>query len=516
MSTKLTREGTQKAEDMQRPYEDSSSRKSINEVAELERGPQARDSDFKEWSSKLGISCTVEVHGITPTTIEERTDPRTYQLFTVWFSAILNIAGVGTGALGPQIFGLGFRDCCIILVIADIISCLVPGYIAVFGPKLGTRTMVQSRFSFGYFGAILPSVFNVFSMIGFLVLTCITGGQLLAAVFSRLNDTLGIVIIALISLGLSFCGYQVLHWFDTYAWIPNAVIFISLLAVGGKNLDLRPEIAAPTAAAIISYGTSAGASCASWGPMCADYGIYHRSDISALKVFLYTYFGVLLSTFPGHIIGAALAAAAPAVPSWSAGLEDGKSFGSFIAAVLEPVGGFGKFLVVVATLTLPAQSAVTMYSFGVSLMSVSRIFTKIPRYVYSVIATAIVIPISIVGATRFFQTFQQIINLIGYWSASYAAIVLTEHFVFRRNKFSNYRVEYWQNASRLPLGFAAVVAFGLSFGLIVPSMEQAYHVGQFAERGTGDIGLLTGFFSAAAFYVPLRAVEKTYAPEHDA
>ncbi|KAK1222693.1 hypothetical protein PQX77_014437, partial [Marasmius sp. AFHP31] len=106
--------------------------------------------------------------------------------------------------------------------------------------------------------------------------------------------------------------------------------------------------------------------------------------------------------------------------------------------------------------------------------------------------------------------------LIGYWSASYAAIVLAEHFVFRRNKFSNYRVEYWQDASRLPLGFAAVVAFGLSFGLIVPSMEQVYHVGQFAERGTGDIGLLTGFFSAAAFYVPLRAVERKYAPEHDA
>ncbi|KAL0566742.1 hypothetical protein V5O48_015260 [Marasmius crinis-equi] len=457
-TTKPAQKDMENVEDAAKgPYADSSSQKAADEV-ELGRESRSRDLDFNEWTSRLGVSCTVEVNGMA------------------------------TGALGPQIFGLGFRNCCIVLVIADII----------------------------YFGAILPAAFNVFSMIGFLILSCITGGQLLAAVFSNLNDTLGIVIIALVSLAISFCGYQVLHWFDTYAWIPNLVIYITFLAVGGKNLNLRPEVAAPTAAAIISYGTTAGASCSSWAPMAADYGVYHRADVSGLKLFLYAYFGILLSTFPGHIIGAALAAAAPAVPSWSAGLEDGKNFGNFLAAVLEPVGGFGKFLIVIATLTLPAQSAITMYSFGVSLMSVSRMFTKIPRYAYSVISTAIVIPVSIVGATTFFETFQQIINLIGYWSASYAAIVLVEHFVFRRNTFSNYKVEFWQSASRLPLGFAGVVAFGLSFGLIVPSMEQAWHVGQFAQKGTGDIGLITGFFSAGLFYAILRAVEKRLAPEHDA
>ncbi|KAG7097733.1 hypothetical protein E1B28_005053 [Marasmius oreades] len=86
------------------------------------------DSDFKQWSTKLGISCSIELNGITPTTVEERTEPRMYQLFTVWFSAILNVAGIATGALGPQVFGLGFINCCIIIVVADLISCLVPGY----------------------------------------------------------------------------------------------------------------------------------------------------------------------------------------------------------------------------------------------------------------------------------------------------------------------------------------------------------------------------------------------------
>ncbi|KAF9260611.1 cytosine-purine permease [Marasmius fiardii PR-910] len=486
------------------------------------------DSDFKKWSTKLGVSCSIELNGITPTTVEERTEPRMYQLSTVWVSAILNITSLATGALGPQVFGLGFTSCSGILVVADVISCLIPGYIAVFGPKLGTRTMVQSRYSFGYYGAILPAAFNVFSMIGFLILGSITGGQLLAAVFSNLNETLGIVIISLISLVISFCGYQVLHWFETYAWIPNAVIYITLLAVAGKKLSLRPEIAPPTVAAIISYGTTAGASCSSWGSMSADYGVYHRADVPGWKIFLYTYFGVLLSSFPGHIIGAALAAAAPAVPAWQAGLEDGQNFGNFLAVVLDPVGGFGKFLVVIATLTLPAQSATSMYSFGVSFMSVSFIFTKIPRYVYSVIATAVVIPVSIVGAHTFFQTcFDYFlflashknpiyIDLIGYWSISYAAVVLVEHFVFRRYTFAKYKTEFWQTPSKLPLGIAGVVAFGLSFGLIVPSMDQPWHVGQFAQRGTGDIGLITGFFSAGLFYLILRPIEKLLFPGHDA
>ncbi|KAF8416143.1 hypothetical protein L210DRAFT_3583339 [Boletus edulis BED1] len=41
---------------------------------------------------------------------------------------------------------------------------------------------------------------NAITMQGFLVLNCIIGGQTLASVSSHLNDTLGIVIISVISL----------------------------------------------------------------------------------------------------------------------------------------------------------------------------------------------------------------------------------------------------------------------------------------------------------------------------
>ena len=66
--------------------------------------------------------------------------------------------------------------------------------------QLRYYTKAISRPAFRYFGAVIPSVFNVFSLQGFLILNCIIGGQTLASVSSHLNDTLGIVIIGVISL----------------------------------------------------------------------------------------------------------------------------------------------------------------------------------------------------------------------------------------------------------------------------------------------------------------------------
>lgn len=53
-----------------------------------------------------------------------------------------------------------------------------------------------------YWGAIIPSILNVVTMQGYLVINTIIGGQALAAASSNLDATLGIVIISLISLGV--------------------------------------------------------------------------------------------------------------------------------------------------------------------------------------------------------------------------------------------------------------------------------------------------------------------------
>ncbi|TFY75567.1 hypothetical protein EWM64_g8444, partial [Hericium alpestre] len=168
------------------------------------------------------------------------------------------------------------------------------------------------------------------------------------------------------------------------------------------------------------------------------------------------------------MLGAAFAAAAPLVPAWQAGLGDGSDVGGLLESVLAMTGGFGKFLTVVIALTIPSAVAPTMYSFGTSAMSIAPFFAKIPRYFYAIISTAILIPVAIVGATRFYNTLIDILSIIGYWTASFAAIVFAEHFIMRRANFSTYIPENWNKSSHLPLGIAAVLAFVGSIGLIVP------------------------------------------------
>ncbi|KAJ8502259.1 hypothetical protein ONZ51_g125 [Trametes cubensis] len=392
----------------------------------------------------------VETNGIDPILPEDRTDTKLYQMFFVWFSANLNILAFGTGSAGPAFFGLGLRDSFIILVVVDLISCVIPAYFAVFGPKLGMRSMVLARYSWGYLGSILPSAFTVFSMQGFLILNCIIGGQTLASVSSHLDDTLGIVIIGVISLLVTFCGYKVIHWYEMIAWIPSVITFIVMLGLGGHHLTQAPTPPPPSTSTIISFATTTASSVISWCIMTPDYGVYHTNKASTMRVFLYSYAGFFIASLAGHMLGAAFAAAAPGVPSWEAGFDGGNNVGGLLQAVLKPSGGFGKFLTVLVALSVPSACAPTMYTFASSLMTIHVWFARVPRYVYTIISEAILIPVAIVGATHFYATFVDVLSVIGYWSTVFAAIVITEHLIFRKNDPARYDLSKWCKPRRTP------------------------------------------------------------------
>ncbi|KAI1798002.1 purine-cytosine permease [Ganoderma leucocontextum] len=452
----------------------------------------------------------VETNGIDPILPEDRKDTKLFQMFFVWFSANINILSFGTGTAGPAFFGLGLRDTLLILLVVDLIACAIPAYFAVFGPKLGMRSMVLARYSWGYYGSIIPSAFTVFSMQGFLILNCIIGGQTLASVSSHLNDTLGIVIIGVISLLVTFFGYRVIHWYETVAWIPSVIGFIAMLGTGSKHLESHIPPGEPaSAASILSFAATVASSVISWCMMTPDYGVYHTAKASSTRVFLYSYAGFLMASLVAHMLGAAFAAAAPSVPEWEAGFDNGNSVGGLVEAVLSPAGGFGKFLTVVIALFIPSACAPTMYTFASSFMTIHAWLGRVPRYVYTIISEAILIPVAIVGATHFYATFVDILNVIGYWSTIFAAIVIVEHLVFRKNDWGRYDLSQWCKPRELPLGLAAIFAFLCAAGIIVPCMSQAWYVGPIASAGTGDIGVIVGFTVAAICYPVYRAVERT-------
>lgn len=91
---------------------------------------------------------------------------------------------------------------------------------------------------------------------------------------------------------------------------------------------------------------------------------------------------------PVHLLGAAFTATAYYVPTWQAGLGNGNDIGGLIAAILEPAGGFGKFLLVALALTAPSQCAPAMYTVCTSFMTVSSVFARIPRFLLAIVSTA--------------------------------------------------------------------------------------------------------------------------------
>ncbi|KAG2068860.1 hypothetical protein BDR04DRAFT_1232547 [Suillus decipiens] len=456
----------------------------------------------------------IETHGIVPVPAEERLDTRWYQLFFIWFSPCMNMAAFSTGTAGPAFFSLGVRDSIVIIVIVNLVSCLLPGFFAVFGPKLGLRAMVQARFSWGYFGAIIPAILNVFSLEGFLILNCIVGGQMLASLSSHIDDTLGIIIIAIISLVVTFCGYRVIHWYESVAWIPNAIAFIAMLAVGYPQLheNLSAPVPPVTPANVISFASFLASNIVGWCPIISDYGVYHSPDVSSARIFIYTYLGFFVSNVIGQALGAAFAAAAPSVPAWSAGFEDSSSVGGLFYSILLPTGAFGKILTVLVALGMSCACAPTMYTFCNSFMAITTRFSVVPRWVYILVSEGVLIPVAIIGAKKFYNTFVDILDIVGYWSSVFSAIILTEHILFRRASFSEdqYPITTWNSYTLLPSGIPAVVAFACACGALVPFMSQAWYVGVVARHGSGDVGVFVGFVVGAITHALARGFEKLW------
>ncbi|KAL6303234.1 NCS cytosine-purine permease [Sparassis latifolia] len=474
----------------------------VSQVAEREKDNL---HIYNRWTQKL-LVWGVEARGILPVPVEHRTDTQYHKLFFIWLSANFNILSFSAGTLGPVVYGLGLRDSCLVILFFNLLCSALPAYLTAWGPKLGLRQMCQARYSFGFFGVIIPSIFNLASMCGFCILNCILGGQTLASITNgNLSWSVGIVVIAVVSLLISFCGYKVINWYERLAWLPVLISYVVALGLGGKHLSNPPSAAPATAPTILSFASTIAGFVITYSPMSSDFTIYYRPDVPSWKMFLYSYLGFNIPIILVQCLGAAVVVATPSVPAWAAGY-DGGNVGGLLETMLSPCGNFGKFLTVLLALSVTANIAPTFYSMGLNFQVFIPAMVVVPRYMFALVATAIIIPLSIIGAHTFYSTLTNFLGLIGYWASAFGGIVLMEHLVIRRNDFSAYDLRFWNNWRHLPTGLAALGACALACGLIVPSMDQVWFVGPIAKK-TGDIGFELAFVSTALFYIPLRYLE---------
>jgi purine-cytosine permease-like protein len=205
------------------------------------------------------------------------------------------------------------------------------------------------------------------------------------------------------------------------------------------------------------------------------------------------------------VLGAAIGGAVPNIPSWSAGYAS-TSAGGVVAAMLEPAGGFGKFLVVLIALAILGNLSATMYSITLNFQLLIPWLVHVPRFVFAVVITAIVIPISIPAASNFFVNLENFVGIIGYWAAAYVGVVVVEHRLIRKSDYETYDHAAWNVRKELPSGVAAIGAAVCSFALVIPSMAQVWYTGPIAQH-TGDIGFEMAFVVTVLLYIPFRYAE---------
>ena len=99
-----------------------------------------------------------------------------------------------------------------------------------------------------------------------------------------------------------------------------------------------------------------------------------------------------------------------------------------------------------------------------------------------------VIPLAIVGAHSFYDTLTNFLSLIGYWAGAFIAVILVEHWFFRKSDLRAYDPMIWNRPRELPSGLAAVGAAILCFGLVVPGMDQVWFVGELSRLCKLDSG----------------------------
>ena len=120
-------------------------------------------------------------------------------------------------------------------------------------------------------------------MTGFSIVIVIVGGQCLSAVANgSLSVNVGIIIIAIVGLLISFCGFTALHMYERYAWIPALIAIIVAVGTGGSSLrDQQAPTEPATARTVLSFGMIVASYMIPWACLASDFTTYLAPETSS-------------------------------------------------------------------------------------------------------------------------------------------------------------------------------------------------------------------------------------------
>ncbi|KAB2574544.1 Permease cytosine/purines uracil thiamine allantoin [Lasiodiplodia theobromae] len=466
---------------------------------------------------RLAGRFNIEQRGIERVPEDERTDHSLLNVGTMWLSANMVVSSFAIGLLAKSLFYLGVADAMLVCLFFNLLGILPVCWFSSFGPVFGLRQMVLSRFWFGWWGVKLIACFNVCACIGWSAVNSIVGAELIHAVNNDVPGWAGIVIIAICTFFVTLFGYKVVHAYEFYSWIPTFIIFLIVLgtfAHSGAFVNIPWETGKSEMGGVLSFGVTVYGFATGWASYAADYTVYHPSNQSRRKVFFSTALGLIFPLLFTEMLGIAVMSATAINGGdnrYQLGYDNSGTGGLLAAVLFPPLGGFGKFCLVILALSIIANNCPNIYSIALTVQVFGRWAQAIPRPIWTLLGTGVYIAIAIPGYSHFESVLENFMNFIGYWLAIYEGIALTDHFLFKRG-IAGYVPEHYDQPSKLPPGIAAVVAFGFGVAGMITGMSQTWYVGKIALHAGeapfgGDVGFELGFAFAAVSYAVLRTIE---------
>jgi purine-cytosine permease-like protein len=180
-----------------------------------------------------------------------------------------------------------------------------------------------------------------------------------AAVLNALSDGrcptwAGVIIICTVVWVLCVLGINWIHKLDSLIWIPPLIVWCVTAGTGASHFsNTEPRKFARSedrAAAVLSFIAIIFSFSVSWVNCAADYNVRMPVNTSRGKIFGATYIGIFVPSVLVQTLGAALYTGTLHNPEWKAAYTTA-GVGGLLRMALEPAGGFGKFLMIIAALS---------------------------------------------------------------------------------------------------------------------------------------------------------------------
>ncbi|MEU2653719.1 cytosine permease [Streptomyces sp. NPDC007325] len=261
-------------------------------------------------SAAVRSATAVETSGVEPIPTDER-EGGPGSSFTLWFSSNVQFSSLTSGMLATAVFGLGWAQAVLAIVLGSAVGAAAIGITSTFGPPGGVGLLVQTRLPLGRRGAAIPAVLVFFKACAWFAVNSVLGAFAVRTLIGTgFGPAFAIVTVAQVAIAL--VGYGFIHLVQKAMAVVLPLLFIGVSLYGFTESDLGSGFDAAKAGPLGFVGAFAlvaaiqAARALSFSSYAADYTRYMPVDTPPRTLFLYAFTGTWLGSVWIASLGAAI------------------------------------------------------------------------------------------------------------------------------------------------------------------------------------------------------------------